>query len=355
MRRVQGTLGVFWRCPSCDGRSATLSLLRKCVPADTLNALWQSARSGAFPGGRPCPACGRRMAEVTAPAENGKQALDVCPTCQFVWFDRGEYAALSAIPKTPAREATLSPEAREKLALLKIASLREKAEEGDWGWDAPDAWWQWIPAILGMPIEQEAETLRVVPWATWGLAALITAISAAAFFDLPTAVKTYGLIPAQFGRYGGLTLLSSFFLHGGVFHLASNVYFLLVFGDNVEDWLGAARFLLLILCAALLGNIAHILADPNSITPCIGASGGVSGVLTFYALTFPKARLGFLLRIFLWFRWVSAPAYVMFLLWVIMQVLGVWAQLGGFSNVSSLAHLGGVGVGLIFWLLTRKV
>lgn len=351
---VKGSPGVFWRCSSCDGRSATLALLRRHVPAGVINDLWQSAKSGTFPRKRACPGCGNRMTEVHATTEQGKQYLDVCTVCQVVWFDYAEYAALPSLPKASTWEETLPQEAREKLALLEIEAIRERAKDRDLGENAPDAWWQWIPGILGMPVERDAEGIRSIPWVTWGVAGLITAASVVAFFDLSAAIQSFGLVPAEFERHGGLTFLTSFLLHGGVFHLLGNVYFLLVFGDNVEDCLGKWRFLLLLLCATLIGDVVHVLGNPHSTIPCIGASGGISGVVAFYALKFPRVRLGFLMRLYLWFRWISVPAYAMFFIWVLMQFFGTWAQLSSFSNVASLAHLGGAGVGLVFWLVTRK-
>jgi membrane associated rhomboid family serine protease len=145
----------------------------------------------------------------------------------------------------------------------------------------------------------------------------------------------------------------SFFLHGGIFHLLSNLCFLLVFGDKVEDDLGSGRFLLLLTMATVVGDIVHIAADPDSTLPCIGASGGISGVIAYYALKFPRARLGFLFWIFHVFRWVRAPAVVLFVVWIGIQLLGTSNQLAGISNVSYLAHLGGAAVGFVFWLVFR--
>ncbi len=354
LAKTKGSPGVFWRCPSCDGRSATISLLRKVVPVRLVNELWQSAGSGGRLRKRVCPACNHRMAEVPAHTEEGVQYLDVCTVCQFVWFDKQEYAALPVVPKKPSAKDLLPPEAREKLALMEIERIRAKAQDTDLGEDAPDAWWQWIPAVLGMPVEHDAERLRSLPWLTWGIALLITAVSVAAFFDLESVVAGFGLVPAHFDRLGGLTFLTAFLLHGGIYHLLGNQYFLLVFGDNVEDWLGRWRYFLLLVSATVVGDVAHILGDPDSLIPCIGASGGISGVLAFYALTFPKAKLGFMVRIYAWFRWVRMPAYLLFLAWVAIQLLGTWSQLAGFSHVSYLAHLGGAGVGVGYWLVTRK-
>ena len=294
------------------------------------------------------------MAEIPATAAEAKPYLDICTLCHIVWFDCGEFTALPALPKRHEPYENLPQEAREKLALLESKIAREEAHDRNFGDYNPDTWWEWVVGILGMPIEQNVKNIRSAPLVTWCMAAAITIISVYAFVALPTAVKDFGLIPAHPERYGGLTFLTSFLLHGSALHLIGNLYFLLIFGDNVEDWLGKWRFILLIVCATLVGDVAHIMGNASSNTPCIGASGGISGIIAFYALKFPHVRLGFLMRVYLYFRWISLPAYVFFLLWVLIQFVGTWTQMSGFSNVAALAHLGGAGVGLVFWLATRK-
>ena len=355
LTRTKSSAGIFWNCPSCNGRSATISFLRKNIPRDVVNHLWQTARSGDYPRKLHCPACNKFMAEVPASGREKTEYLDVCTVCQFVWFDLSEYDALPVIQKELTPKEKLPTEAREKLALVQIDAIREEARGSDWGYNSPDEWWQWVPGLLGMPIEQDYNQTSQTPLITWSLALLITIISTIAFFNLEGVVQGFGLIPANFLRYAGLTLLSSFFLHGGIFHLIGNMYFLLVFGDNVESWLGKWRYILLLLCATLAGDIIHIIGDPSSTMPCIGASGGISGIITFYALTFPRVRLGFLVHFYLYFRWIQMPAYALFIIWILLQLFGVWTQLTGISNVSSLAHLGGVGVGIIFWLIFKKI
>jgi membrane associated rhomboid family serine protease len=218
---------------------------------------------------------------------------------------------------------------------------------------APDEYWKVLPSMLGLPVEEDSGPLRRAPWLTWGLAAAISIVSLLALSNLRAAINSWGLVPSQPWRHGGLTFLASFLLHAGILHLVGNVYFLVVFGDNVEDWLGRRRFLVLVVLSALAGDLLHILADPRSTIPCVGASGGISGVIAFYALTFPRARVG--LPVMTWVRlgWVWLPAWVMFALWVALQVYGAHQQLAGQSNVSSFAHLGGAAVGLAFWFLDR--
>lgn len=354
LKRVKGAQGVHWLCTTCDGRSSMIVLLRKIVPAAIVNSLWNSAKSGKYPRRRDCPACNNLMAEIPVAVPDGVQNLDVCTICQFIWFDMGEFETLPNILKETHQVPLLSEEAKEKLGLWELEKLkeRERIKNMRGGNAAED--WHWIPGILGLPVELDAKIINSKPIVTWSVTALVTIISVIAFFDLRNSIDHYGLVPANWFRYGGLTFLTSFALHGGIIHLLSNMYFLFVFGDNVEDWLGSKRFIFLLITATIVGNIAHILGDPNSLIPCIGASGGISGVLAFYALQFPHVRLGVLFGFRFRIRWFQFPASVLFFIWVAIQFFGVWLQLKNYSNVSSLAHIGGAFVGFVFWLTTRK-
>jgi membrane associated rhomboid family serine protease len=124
----------------------------------------------------------------------------------------------------------------------------------------------------------------------------------------------------------------------------------------VENAIGPWRWLLLLMGAALGGDLLHVLFDPHGDLPCIGASGGISGLLVFYALKFPHARLGMLWRFaIIYYRWIQLPAWVAFVFWIILQAWGAFQQLHGLSNVSALAHLGGVTVGFLCWLAWRNL
>jgi len=341
----------FWRCPKCDGRSTTLSVLRKHIPRDIVNNLWQSARSYKAKGRRPCPACNKRMVEVPVPGNEAPVFLDVCTRCQFIWFDPKEFEAL---PRLAPATGELSPEAKEVIAMRQIESAATIAREQDHASQEPDELWQYLPALFGMPVEHDTGKIRSLPWITWILAFTVTIVSLFAFTNLHQTAMRLGLIPAMWNRDMGLTLITSFFIHGGILHLVGNMYFFLVFGDNVEDSLGKVRFIILLLLADLVGSFAHIMADPSSMAPCIGASGGISGILAYYAMRFPHAKLGFMIYFRYVFRWVRVPAIALFLLWIILQLFGAMQQLDGFTNVSALSHLGGAGVGVLFYLLTFK-
>ena len=291
------------------------------------------------------------MSEVPIITSEKTEYLDVCSTCRMVWFDTNEYQRL---PKNAVEEKeNLSPKARELLALAKIETmkLKEDVVGQTIGFDAPDNLWELAPALLGFPVEEDETGITHLPIVTWVLSAIIAVVTIMTFFifDPEEIIKSWGLVPADLTRHYGLTFISSFLLHGDFFHLIGNLYFLIVFGDNVEDFLGKQRYLLLIVLAAMIGDIFHIISDPASQIPCIGASGGISGIITFYVLRFPRNKICFLC----YYRWVRLPVSVMFAIWILIQILTAYAQIEGFGNVSALAHIGGAATGFVFWLITR--
>jgi len=275
--------------------------------------------------------------------------LDACKTCGAVWFDPQEFGVLPEKATASPNEVRLR--GAEIIARHRLEQLKQRGVTDS----EPDEPWKTIPAFFGFPVEAETNPVARLPWVTWSLAVAILAVSVSAFFDLEKYVEKFGFIPAEAWRYGGLTSLTSFFLHGGILHLAGNLYFFLIFGDNVEDYLGRWRYGLLLLSATLLGDFTHWLAVPDSTVPCIGASGGISGVIVFYALEFPQARLGFLFSYYLYFRWIQIPAWGALVLWLLMQFVVAAMQLGGLSNVAATAHLGGAAAGVALWLWSRKI
>jgi len=161
-------------------------------------------------------------------------------------------------------------------------------------------------------------------------------------------VQRMGLIPFEISHFQSaaegarlsppLTLLSAMFLHGSLFHLAGNMLFLWIFGNNVEDFLGPLRFGLFYLISGLGASFFQVVLSPNSRVPMIGASGAIAGVLGAYFLLYPGARV--LTLVFLWI--IPIPAAFVLGLWFVLQVLNV--GMGG--GVAWFAHIGGFLVGL---------
>jgi membrane associated rhomboid family serine protease/Zn-finger nucleic acid-binding protein len=361
LTRTKTEAGCLFLCTQCNGRAVALSVLRKTMPPNYASALWMGAKRRMADRGQRCPICRKAMTEVQLPTDGRSVPLDICTGCQFVWFDPQEFEQFpKQPPKTKKAEREQLPEkVREAMAIaeLKLDETRRLARDsssGDFGSGPPVDDWKHLPAILGMPVEYDGNPIRQLPWATWGLAAIMAIVYLLTFGNLGNVIEQFGLVPAQPLRHGGITFLTSFFLHAGLLHLIGNAYFLLIFGDNVEDQLGPWRFLWLVAAAALAGDLLHILADPRAVVPCVGASGGISGLIVFYALKFPRARLGFMMRYWYVFRWVHVPAWSACIIWFLLQLMLAKDQLAGVGNVSALAHLGGAALGAFAWWLWRN-
>ena len=346
----------MYHCPECAGRAAGMSVLRRMGSKKSIQGLWLLARKGSGTPGADCPACRRAMVELDLPLANCPQPLrlDVCADCQFVWFDPREIDELP--PPVAKAEQPLPQKGREVFAMQQLRRVAEKAEaeKTKHAEHYPDKPWQWIPAMWCMPAEQNAPGLASRPWLTYGLAAVLAAVYALTFGNLEAVIAEYGLAPAEMWRLGGATFITSFFLHGGLLYLIANVYFLLVFGDNVEDDLGWWRYAALLAVAALVGDAVRIFGDPQSTVPCVGASVGISGVITYYALRFPRSRMRLMIIFLVFFRysgWFSVPAWAALVIWFLVQFVFSYAQQLEIDNVANLAHLGGAAVGLAAWLL----
>jgi membrane associated rhomboid family serine protease len=150
-----------------------------------------------------------------------------------------------------------------------------------------------------------------------------------------------------------LPMVTSLFLHAGWLHIAGNMLFLLVFGDNVEDRLGHMGFALFYLACGLAGIVTQTLVDPHATVPMIGASGAIAGVLAAYLVFSPGARVRTLLLVIL----VDIPAWLLIGLWIIFQALSGMAVFGAAADttgsVAYFAHLGGFATGFIIALLYR--
>ena len=175
------------------------------------------------------------------------------------------------------------------------------------------------------------------------------------------AVLPYMTIPAEVVRGMHLdTLVTALFLHASLLHLGGNMLFLYIFGNNVEDDLGHLRYLFFYLAAGVAGGVLQSVVDPNSVIPSLGASGAIAGVLAAYVVLYPRSPvqtvvlLGF---IPLFFR---VPAIVVIGLWILLQFLSGYAQLGvpyalAQGGVGYFAHIGGfvAGLGLLYALQPR--
>lgn len=205
-----------------------------------------------------------------------------------------------------------------------------------------------------------------IPSRSWPLVTvLLIAANAYLFYQelllsdaaLTKFIHTWGLVPADFLARAArapldyttyLPLVANLFLHGGWLHILGNMWYLWIFGDNVEDSLGKVRFLCFYLFCGVIANAAQIIADPGAAVPTIGASGAISGVLGAYLMLFPRARIATLIPLFPFFPIIQIPVLLFLPVWFFLQLQqGVAALVTAGTNVAWWAHIGGFAAGFV--------
>ena len=173
--------------------------------------------------------------------------------------------------------------------------------------------------------------------------------------SLEQLIHTYGLVPA---RFDVLTVFTSMFLHAGWGHFLGNMLFLWIFGDNVEDRLGHARFVAFYLLCGVAAVAAHVYMNPTSTIPTIGASGAIAGVLGAYFVLYPHSRVLALVPLFIVFEIVEVPAILFLGLWFLMQFfyVGITAARASTEGggVALWAHIAGFLAGMGAVVIMKK-
>jgi membrane associated rhomboid family serine protease len=196
---------------------------------------------------------------------------------------------------------------------------------------------------------------------------LLIGLNAYAFFielgmapgELEAFIFANGLIPAQLlgnPSTEWMTIFTSMFLHGGWFHIISNMWVLFIFGDNIESRMGGVRYLIFYVFSGAAAGLLQTYILPASQVPMIGASGAVAGVLGAYLILFPNSRIASLVPIFFIFTLVELPAFVFLVFWFISQLYsGLFSLQGGAAGgIAWWAHIGGFMFGIFIALFFRR-
>ena len=170
-------------------------------------------------------------------------------------------------------------------------------------------------------------------------------------------IAHHGVIPA---RLQWVDVLTSIFLHGGWLHLIGNMWFLWIYGDNVEDILGHAQYLVFYLLCGLAATMVHVLFNADSRVPTIGASGAIAGVMGAYVVKFPHSKITTLVPVVVFITTMEIPAYLILLYWFVIQFFSGVGSMGhshlSQGGVAWFAHIGGflAGVALILVMRTQE-
>jgi membrane associated rhomboid family serine protease len=219
------------------------------------------------------------------------------------------------------------------------------------------------------PLRDDNPT-RITPIITWALIAINVMVF---FYQLSLGPRAseifayrYGTIPAVIAGAKSLpgsvaaippaaSLVTSMFLHGGWMHLIGNMWFLWVFGNNIEEAMGRVRFAAFYLLCGLLASMSHILSNTDSTLPSVGASGAIAGVLGAYAMIYPRARVWTLIFLVFFVRLMYIPAGLVLGFWFVLQIINgtlAGSQSGG--GVAFWAHVGGFVAGVLLVGLFKK-
>jgi membrane associated rhomboid family serine protease len=206
-----------------------------------------------------------------------------------------------------------------------------------------------------LPIGDDDSARRTVPLITYGLIVVNVLFFMVELIGGNAFIEKWAFVPSRFlanplGDF--LTLFTAMFMHAGWLHLAGNMLYLWIFGDNVEDRFGHIKFLIFYLICGLAATFAQLAFSTGSDVPNLGASGAIAGVLGAYILLFPKGTV----RVLQGQREIQVPALIVIGIWIVLQLfigIGSIADTGQTGGVAYMAHIGGFVFGMILTLLFR--
>jgi membrane associated rhomboid family serine protease len=210
----------------------------------------------------------------------------------------------------------------------------------------------------------KSSTVPVINYIIIALNALVFAYELSLGDLLDNFIRTFGLTPAAFftalstADVIGIVfpVFTSMFIHGGLMHFAGNMWFLYIFGDNVQDSMGYSRYIVFYLLCGIAAALTQIFLNPDSQVPMVGASGAIAGVMGAYMVLYPRGKVLTLIPIFFFIQLVRVPAVVFLLIWIGLQTIQGVASLGMdiSGGVAWWAHIGGFIAGIVLIFLFRK-
>lgn len=300
---------------------------------------------------RVCPKCGKKLEKFNY-AYDSNVFLDKCPSCEGLWADGGEVKEVARYLKEDPRIKVIGEAFIERDRTLEdLAELSESLMKPVSRLMYPFVLFMpFMPKII-IPFSDDNPRQRI-PTITISIIILCTLIFIGqAFFvrDPSTFYQRFGFIPARFLSIG---LISSMFLHGGLLHLIGNMFFLWLFGDNVEDRFSRVGFLVFYICCGISASILHSILNWDLSIPAIGASGAISGIIGAYLIFYPTAKI----KLFVICRILHTPAFLYLGTWFLFQLIyGFIFKSTGVSSIAWFAHIGGFAFGGLVAYFFKKI
>ncbi len=369
MRQARAKGGSFWYCPHSRGRAVTLEMAKKYLGEDGAREIWIRSQYQFRPSVTPCPSCTRPMRSVTQPGWMGGGEVDVCRGCHFVWINPGEHPAVPGPGDliTPEGDSTIVKDRVEGARdYLIAADARERDRSALMG-EGSEGLLARLPAFLGLPVEMSDRGRAEGAWLTWALFLIVFAIHVATM-EMPTFLSDWGFSPSDPFKHGGLNALTSVLLHGGWLHVVFNLYFFMLFSDDVEEDLGKLKYLGLLVSSALFCSIGAILVSGRPDVPHVGLSGVIMALMSYYALQFPRSRIAYLVPVVHtislpragagWIsgiRWLRLPVWAVAVVFLLKDALFYFLhERTHLTQVSHSVHLSGMVAGIVFWFVFSK-
>lgn len=362
----------FWYCSLSRTRAISLGEARKVFGVDSTRELWIRSEIASNPSEWNCPSCTKKMKVVVEPKWMKGGELDVCRSCRLIWLKADSHLEVPhpedfLISKG---DSTVIQDRAEGVMELMLAQQRAEYEKNAWVTSPPPEISKRILGFMGVPVEENSNDSSILEtWVTSLI--LLTCFMLHVFFHFNGSTgahfQKYGFLPSEPFKNSGLNIFLASFLHGGWFHLIFNLYFFNMFADDVEEYLGKIKFVVLVVVASLSTAFFQIWLGTKPMIPHVGLSGVVMAMMCFYAFAFPKNRIAFLIPgIHIWnhgdgeawirtLRWWRLPAWIVFGFYTAKDFLKYFFfEKAGWGDVSHSGHLGGIFAGLVIWFLFSK-
>lgn len=372
LKRARAAGISLWYCPDSGGRLITLSTAKEIFKKQVAKEIWVRANLGKKENvtWKKCPCCQNKMTFIKEPKWAGGFEVDVCTRCRVVWLDKNEHKEVpdhNDLIESHGDSTLISDvaQAEAQVAIRKVAFENERdALVGN----GPDELMKKLFGFVGLPVEMSEHGKPRLPIFTWAVSILLVLIHIYFTSNNTEVFQTFGFYPQLELNRDWTNYIFSSYIHGGWFHLLSNLYFFSVFTDDIEVAMGRVKFVLFLFISPIVINLLGSFMSFAKGTPHVGLSGVISAILVMYGLRFRHSRIAFLfpfmdvvnfrtntfsiLRSYGWLRLRAKYVALAFFMKDLFYYFLFESR--GLTNIAHSGHIAGAIVGLILSLILFK-